>query len=170
MTPNQAVEGTLASARVPHLERSAYRRPFVKTTSILLTTLLFIASVTASSAATKGFSGILVVHSVSVADSKAVLVVSGSCELLLAAPPASSGAAQEVVSAVDHAVIVRYRTGREFPTEEAWQKECARFTSLAGKRVRFHTAVPDYTWKSGDLTLISTDQLSFEVEKANTNK
>jgi hypothetical protein len=142
----------------------------LKTTSILLTALLFIASVTASSAATKGFFGILEVHSVSVSDSKAVLVVSGSCELLLAAPPASSGAAQDVVSAVDHAVIVRYRTGKEFPTEEAWQKECERFKSLSGKHVRFHTAVPEYTWKSGDLTLISTDQLAFSVDEANKSK
>ena len=142
----------------------------MKATSKLLTTLLFIASVASSSAATMGFSGILQVHSVSVCNSKAVFVVSGSCELLLAAPPSSSGKAQEVVSAVDHAVIVRYRTGQEFPTDEAWQTECERFKSLSGKRVRFHTAVPDYTWKSGDLTVISTDQLAFSVEESKSNK
>ncbi len=142
----------------------------MKIASILFAVFLFVASASTSSAATMGFSGILEVHSVSVCNSKAVFVVSGSCELLLAEPPPSSGRAQDVVSAVDHAVIARYRTGKEFPTDAAWQAECARFTSLSGKRVRFHTAVPRYTWESADLTLISTDQLSFEVEKANTNK
>jgi hypothetical protein len=142
----------------------------MKIASILVATFLVVASTPTSSAATMGFFGILEVHSVSVCNSKAVFVVTGSCELLLAGPPASSGIAQGVVSAVDHAVIVRYRTGKEFPTDEAWQRECARFTSLSGKRVRFHTATPRYTWESADLTLISTDQLSFEVEKPNTNK
>ena len=89
----------------------------MKIASILFTAFLFVASVSTSSAATMGFSGILEVHSVSVCDSKAVFVVSGSCELLLAEPPAASGRAQGVVSAVDHAVIVRYRTGKEFPTD-----------------------------------------------------
>lgn len=142
----------------------------MKLASILFASFLLVASAASSSAATMGFFGVLEVHSVSVSDRKAVLVVSGSCELLLAAPPASSGVAQDVISAVDHAVIVRYRTGKEFPTEEAWQKECARFSSLSGKRVRFHTATPRYTWESTDLTLISTDQLAFSVEEAQTNK
>lgn len=126
----------------------------MKPTSLLLLTLLFAATVAPAVAATMGFAGTLEVQSVVASERKAIFVVSGPCELLLSKPSGTGGKAQEVASALDHAVIVLYRTHDEFPSDQAWQQACERFKRLIGGRVYFHTASPRYTLESGDVTLI----------------
>ena len=106
-----------------------------------------------------GFAGEVEVHSVAASDRKVVFVISGPCELLLAK---DEGHAQQVSSIVDHAAVVFYRKGSDFPTDEMWQAECERLRGLTGKGIYFHTASPRYTWESSDLTLISTEQLQVQ--------
>jgi hypothetical protein len=109
--------------------------------------------------ATKGFAGILEVHSVSFSDTKIVFVVSGPCELLLGKMPVGSGEAQQVSAAADHTVVVWHRIGLFFPTAEAWRAECEQVKALTGKGIYLATAGENLTWRSGDLTMVETDNL-----------
>ncbi len=130
----------------------------MKTLSFLAA-LLFTVPATSSFAATLGFSGTLEVQSVSASEQKIVLVVSGPGELLLSKPSDASGNAQTVTSTLDHATLVLYRRGTDFPTDQAWQQACEEYKHLAGQKARFETATPQYVWEGTDLTLVSTQQL-----------
>jgi hypothetical protein len=113
---------------------------------------------------TMGFAGILNIESVDTSDRKAVFVVSGECTLLLTKPmDLHGGNAQSVVCPLNSTVVVLYRRGADFPTDDAWNKECQRLASLVKKRAYFLTATPQYTFEGADLTLVSTDSLTIEA-------
>jgi 20S proteasome alpha/beta subunit len=106
------------------------------------------------------------VQSVHTSEQKVVFVVSGPCELLLDKPVDASGSnAQDVTSVLDQAVIVLYRTHEDFSTEEAWSEACKGFNDLVHRQAHFQTASTNYSWKDGDLTLVSTEHLQVEIVK-----
>jgi hypothetical protein len=125
---------------------------------------LLVASTLSAKATTMGFSGTLWVLSALTSDRKAVFIVSGPCEVLLSKSTGPSGSnAQTVVTPLDHAVIVLYRTGQVYPTDQTWADECKFINKAATMQAHFQTASATYTWKDGDLTLIQTDRVQLGI-------
>ena len=127
---------------------------------------LFIATAARAVAGGNEFAGSLEVGSVLTSDRKAVFVVSGLCDLLLAGPTQELGTAQKVRSRLDHAVIVLQRSYHEYPTDKAWEDACEAFKHTVGKHIDFGSVLAHLDWYDCEVTLVQTEYLTVYPSKS----